>query len=232
MSSNGPLTPDLLAALQQILSNLMDANFAEPFLEPVRWKEWGLFDYPEVIKHPMDLGTMETKLKRGEYQTFEAFRKDMQLVVDNCMTYNDKKSDVYKLAVKLQKGFDKEVSRSPFAGAAGTIAAAPAKSRAPSADEKDKFCKLVFQLRAVDLGRIIELIDELCPQAIERSGKDEIDINVDVIDAASYRKLEALARECASKEKETPATVPVTSTSNKKRKTKGGDDDDDDDDDY
>lgn len=32
---------------------------AAPFLEPVLWKEWGLVDYPKVIKHPMDLGTVK-----------------------------------------------------------------------------------------------------------------------------------------------------------------------------
>jgi hypothetical protein len=30
-----------------------------PFLEPVMWKEWGLLDYPKVIKNPMDLGTVK-----------------------------------------------------------------------------------------------------------------------------------------------------------------------------
>lgn len=30
----------------------------EPFREPVAWKEWGLDDYPKIIKQPMDLGTI------------------------------------------------------------------------------------------------------------------------------------------------------------------------------
>lgn len=29
------------------------------FMTPVLWKEWGLLDYPKIIKHPMDLGTVE-----------------------------------------------------------------------------------------------------------------------------------------------------------------------------
>ena len=35
-----------------------------PFLEPVQWKEWGLLDYPKVVKNPMDLGTV--KVRTGE----------------------------------------------------------------------------------------------------------------------------------------------------------------------
>ena len=30
----------------------------EAFLQPVPWKEWGLEDYPKIIKQPMDLGTV------------------------------------------------------------------------------------------------------------------------------------------------------------------------------
>ena len=35
---------------------LLPCLLAAPFLEPVRWEEWGLHDYPKVIKQPMDLG--------------------------------------------------------------------------------------------------------------------------------------------------------------------------------
>ena len=41
------------------------AACAEPFLEPVRWKEWGLEDYPKVIKNPMDLGTVAVRARMG-----------------------------------------------------------------------------------------------------------------------------------------------------------------------
>lgn len=30
----------------------------EPFREPVPWKEWSLYDYPQIIKTPMDLSTV------------------------------------------------------------------------------------------------------------------------------------------------------------------------------
>jgi Bromodomain len=49
---------DLMLKCKQILGQLMLNKDADPFLEPVKWEEWGLRDYPKVIKHPMDLGTV------------------------------------------------------------------------------------------------------------------------------------------------------------------------------
>ena len=51
------------AAFQDAASKLLQAvvqhKDAGPFLEPVRWKDWGLLDYPKVIRNPMDLGTVK-----------------------------------------------------------------------------------------------------------------------------------------------------------------------------
>ena len=33
----------------------------DPFREPVPWKEWGLEDYPLIIKQPMDLSTVSVR---------------------------------------------------------------------------------------------------------------------------------------------------------------------------
>ena len=36
----------------------------------------------------MDLEQMEEKLDKGEYMSLSSFRKDFQLIVDNCRRYN------------------------------------------------------------------------------------------------------------------------------------------------
>ena len=77
--------------------------YIEPFREPVPWKELGLVDYPTVIKHPMDLGTVKKKLKKKQYTTLYAVAEDVRLIWNNCMTYNADGSDFYKLAETLQK---------------------------------------------------------------------------------------------------------------------------------
>jgi hypothetical protein len=42
-------------ALQDILSQLENAEAAWPFLEPVDWKGMQLDDYPLIVQDPMDL---------------------------------------------------------------------------------------------------------------------------------------------------------------------------------
>lgn len=39
-----------------------------PFREPVDWKGLGLYDYPQIIKKPMDLGTVKKNLKAKKYK--------------------------------------------------------------------------------------------------------------------------------------------------------------------
>lgn len=45
----------------KLLAFLTTHKDAVPFLEPVNWKEWGLMDYPKVVKTPMDLGAVKVR---------------------------------------------------------------------------------------------------------------------------------------------------------------------------
>jgi len=51
-----------LQEASKILKFLQNRQEAEPFLEPVEWEFFGLSDYPEIIKNPMDLGTIQKKI--------------------------------------------------------------------------------------------------------------------------------------------------------------------------
>lgn len=51
-------------------------------------------EYYEVIEHPMDYGTMKQKLERGEYRSAQAMQKDFILVMQNCLKFNDKSSEI------------------------------------------------------------------------------------------------------------------------------------------
>ena len=74
---------------------------AWPFQHPVNKDD--VADYYDVIKEPMDLSTMESKLEADQYTTPEEFIKDAQLVFNNCRKYNGENTPYTKSANKLEK---------------------------------------------------------------------------------------------------------------------------------
>jgi hypothetical protein len=76
----------------------LDHSDSHDFREPVDWKGMGLTDYPLVVKHPMDLSTVNKKVNQGKYQSIEALCDDLQLIWDNCKSYNPPNSWIYETA--------------------------------------------------------------------------------------------------------------------------------------
>lgn len=88
--------------ISTILMHLNNHNDSIDFREPVDWKGMPLFmvglelyDYLDVVKNPMDLGTINFKFREKRYKTVEAVLNDIQLVWDNCKLYNTKGSVQY-----------------------------------------------------------------------------------------------------------------------------------------
>jgi hypothetical protein len=200
-----------------ILSACMAQKGFEAFLVPVDWKGWGLNDYLDIVKEPMDLGTIQTKLKAGKYSTWKEFYGDFRLVVDNCKVYNQRTSDIHKSADKLDKFFEKEVNKAvKKAGGQG-------KTKGITTEERDKFCKALFQLKPIEIGKVLIMLEDLAPNALDKTAKDEIDVNVDLIPGEAYRKVELYVRDLivsregtfggGSSNNTTTATTTTTSSS-------------------
>ncbi|KAI9503900.1 Bromodomain-containing protein, partial [Coemansia spiralis] len=66
---------------------------AIPFLSQVKRKDAP--DYYKVIKHPMDLGTMAKNLRNEAYNNKKQFTDHLQLIRDNCYTYNTEPGNYY-----------------------------------------------------------------------------------------------------------------------------------------
>lgn len=87
---------------------LKEHNSSWPFLVPVNKEDVpGYFD---VIKEPMDLQKIETKLEEGNY-TIDAFTKDVELMIKNCKKYNSKTTSYYKCAIILFDFFKKIIKQ-------------------------------------------------------------------------------------------------------------------------
>lgn len=89
-----------------LLQRLMKHNLGWVFNEPVNAKALGLVDYHDIIKHPMDLGTVKTRLSQNWYKSPREFAEDVRLVFRNAMTYNPKGQDVHAMAEQLSHVFE------------------------------------------------------------------------------------------------------------------------------
>lgn len=59
-------------------------------------------DYLEFISHPMDFSTMCSKLEAHKYHTIADMEVDFNLMISNCLTYNNKDTVFHRAAVRLR----------------------------------------------------------------------------------------------------------------------------------
>jgi bromodomain-containing factor 1 len=97
------------------LRNLKRIKDAGPFIEPVDPVKLNIPTYPTIIKNPMDISTMEKKLKGDEYATVEDYIADMDLIVSNAVTFNGPDHFVSNSARNLKKAFEKQLGHLPKA---------------------------------------------------------------------------------------------------------------------
>ena len=60
-------------------------------------------DYYQTITNPMSLNMIKKKIKTGDYSTLQDLAEDLELMFNNCKTYNRPDSKLWKDANKLQK---------------------------------------------------------------------------------------------------------------------------------
>ncbi len=75
------------------------AKGAGNFHAPVDPIKWGISDYFDVVKNPMDLGTVRKKLTNNVYMCLNEFISDMSTIFENCLLYNGTESVFGKIGV-------------------------------------------------------------------------------------------------------------------------------------
>ncbi|XP_073297143.1 transcription factor GTE4-like isoform X2 [Primulina huaijiensis] len=96
----------ILKSCNVLLERLMKHKHGWVFNTPVDAAGLGLHDYFEIIKKPMDLGTVKTRLNQSWYKSPVEFAEDVRLIFQNAMTYNPKGQDVYVMAEQLAQVFE------------------------------------------------------------------------------------------------------------------------------
>ena len=88
-----------------VLAALQKHECALIFSEAVDHVALNIPDYPEIVKRPMDLGTVKKKLEAGAYDERgpSAFVADAQLAFENCLLYNPRGSEARKMGEIMLK---------------------------------------------------------------------------------------------------------------------------------
>lgn len=68
-------------------------------------------DYYEVIKEPIDLLTIESKIKNEQYSCEDDLASDFKLMFSNCRQYNEEHSTIYEDANTLEKILTEKVDK-------------------------------------------------------------------------------------------------------------------------
>ncbi|KAH0580709.1 hypothetical protein H2248_002194 [Termitomyces sp. 'cryptogamus'] len=96
--------PVKLKPLKEVLAKLIaqikkkdDYAF---FLQPVDALQ--VPGYTDIVKRPMDLGTMSLKVDRGKYRSLEDFAADLRLVASNAKAFNPPGSIYYTEAERIE----------------------------------------------------------------------------------------------------------------------------------
>ncbi|KAL1890581.1 Transcriptional activator spt7 [Ceratocystis pirilliformis] len=104
---------ELYEALEKVLTELKaHTEYSTPFLTRVNKREAP--DYYNIIKQPMDLGTMTKKLKGLVFKSKADFVGDLNLIWDNCLKYNrDMSHPLRRMANGMRKEAEKLIPLIP-----------------------------------------------------------------------------------------------------------------------
>ena len=178
------ISHDEIKKLKEIFGKMEKDKKALGFLEPVDYKGLQLFDYPTIIKHPMDLGTCKKKLLNGEYKIFQELMDDLNLIWENCRTYNLPESDIVKCANDCEKKMRLLIDKQ-FKNLKPKVETIK-KDDKLSTDDKQKLIDMVRQQSDECLTQIVKIILKTCPEGIEDIDNDKLQIKVDFLTYKEY----------------------------------------------
>ncbi|XP_056311158.1 transcription intermediary factor 1-alpha [Danio aesculapii] len=89
--------------LLRLYCNELSTDFQEP-ITPSSMPE-----YSEIIKTPMDLSVVRSKLEGGQYKSTEDFVADVRLIFKNCATFHKEDTEMASVGANLESFFEEQV---------------------------------------------------------------------------------------------------------------------------
>ena len=172
--------------LEKIFETMEKDSQAYEFLQPVDYIALNILDYPKVISHPMDLGTVKKNLLNGEYKIFQDIMSDISLIWKNCRTYNLPGSEIVKMAnhcdKKIKQLIDKQFKNYQNKGTNKN----KNENNTLTLAEKTKLIENIREQPNEGLTQIVKIILKECPKGIEDIDSEKLQIKVDLLDKKTY----------------------------------------------
>ena len=92
---------------KKLMNTLWKNKESELFHKPVDPVELNIPDYFSIIKNPMDFSTIKKKLNNFSYTNLKEFCADMNLVFENCYTYNGRNTIFGEICTRIKNEYEK-----------------------------------------------------------------------------------------------------------------------------
>ena len=167
------------------------------FLEPVDYVGLNILDYPSIVTHPMDLGTVKENILTGKYSAVGEVLSDIDLIWSNCRKYNESSSEICRMALHCEKVFKKNYDKL-FRGKI-ILTKLGRKLNEEEGDnsvvesitmnEKILLGKRIRSLSSEELAHLIKYIVSENPRILEDVDKENLQIKIDLLSKSSYNKM-------------------------------------------
>lgn len=98
--------------IEILMKKMVDHQYSPLFLQPIEEIVNAYPNYSILISQPIDLGKIQKKLEENIYSTIDEIKNDVDLMINNCKTFNSiKKSWAHKAAESLEGFFSRELKK-------------------------------------------------------------------------------------------------------------------------
>lgn len=175
---------------EQVLKELNEPknkDCAFPFYSPVDPVALRIPNYFSVIKSPMDLQTIGTKLREHQYVSAKDFERDVRMIITNCFKFNPQGNPVRAIGERFEQLFnEKWAGKQQYLTEHSSAAASPTGSvdseEEESEEEEEEAEAPSASMQSAAQLRLIEEQAKLITMMRNKKSKAELDIQQGVLD--------------------------------------------------
>ena len=184
-----------LSKAQNLIKHLCEQPESAYFLHPLDYRGLGLYDYPYVVRTPIDLTSILTWLSQCLYNSIDDFLQDILLVLDNCRAYSLPESQIVKKCDALEEIMLRYCSTHEISlENAMKSPKIDCHSDAVAFSDKVELSEKLKQLDPKRLDLLIDVIETELPQAVTYLNDNTVQIRIDALDKRIFQRIREMLK--------------------------------------